>query len=71
MTYFNGNPYQYPHPSHSPLDKFAHDDCLPDSEFTVHTFSNGDTLRQQNPPWHWDRVWGAPNPCYVCGHPVS
>lgn len=69
MTYYNGNPYFPPTPT-APLDKFAHDDCLPESEFTVHTFSDDDTVRQQNSPWSWSPVWGAPEPCHYCGNPV-
>ena len=69
MTYYNGNPY-YPPTDHAPLDKFAHDDCLPDDQFTVHKFANGDTLRQQVSPWSWSPIWGAPEPCYVCSLPV-
>lgn len=85
MTYYNGNPYVGPTPT-APLNLFAHDDCLPDSEFTVtmlDDFTTGRTdpqtgyrvydkipHRHQNWPWHWSLAWGAPEPCYVCGNPV-
>lgn len=69
MTYYNGDPYLGPTPD-APLDKFAHDECLPEDQFRTHTFRDGDTLRQQVRPWHWDRVWGAPEPCCYCGKPV-
>ena len=26
--------------------------------------------RHQREPWHWWPVYGAPEPCYVCGLPV-
>jgi hypothetical protein len=86
MTYYNGNPYEGP-TADAPLDRFAHDACLPDSEFTTYMLADLDTghidpetgfttwdkvpHRQQNWPWHWSPVWGAPEPCYVCGRPVK
>jgi len=57
--------------------RFAHDTCLPDSEFTTvmrRDYTRGFTndrgvreyplelVRQQNPPWSWDYQWGAPAP---------
>lgn len=65
MTYYNANVYV------ATPTLFAHDDCLPDDQFTTHTFGNGDTLRQQVSPWNWSPIYGAPKPCYVCGQPVS
>lgn len=86
MTYVNGNVYAGPTES-APLDKFAHDDCLPADQFTVTALSDYTTGRtdpvtgyrvydtvphvQQNWPWHWFPVYGAPEPCYVCGLPVK
>lgn len=86
MTYYNGNPYDSP-TELAPLDRFAHDDCLPGSEFTtvmLDDFTAGRTdpvtgcrvydqvpHRHQREPWHWSPVWGAPEPCYVCGRPVK
>lgn len=86
MTYYNGNPYVGPTAA-APLDRFAHDACLPADQFTtvmLDDFSTGQTdpatgyrvyaktaHRHQVEPWHWSPVWGAPEPCYVCGEPVT
>jgi hypothetical protein len=70
MTYVNGNVYAGATES-APLDKFAHDDCLPASEFEpviINGQPTGET--HQSWPWHWHPVYGAPEPCYVCGKPV-
>lgn len=76
MTYYNGNPY-YPPTETAPLDKFAHDDCLPDELFDPIVINgktedeNGEPHgRQQKHPWSWSPVWGAPEPCYACHEPV-
>lgn len=71
MTYLNGNVYAGPTES-APLDKFAHDDCLPADQYEqviVNGVPTGE--RQQRSPWHWWPVYGAPEPCYVCGLPVK
>ena len=68
MTYYNANVYK------GIPDKWAHDECLPDSEFYQITI-NGFTVdkdgnpygRQQKSPWVWSPIYGAPHPCYVCG----
>lgn len=86
MTYYNGNPYHGPTPD-APLDKWAHDGCLPDSEFNVtmlDDFTTGrddpvtgfrvyDKIphRHQRFPWHWDRIYGEANPCAYCGAPTE
>ena len=86
MTYYNGNPYAGPTEG-APLDKWAHDDCLPADQFTTVTLDDFATGRDcpatgfrdydqvphvhQKWPWHWSPVWGAPEPCYVCGQPVK
>lgn len=86
MTYYNGNPHAGPTLT-APLDKFAHDGCLPESEFEVvmlDDFTTGRTNpatgfrvydkvahRHQRWPWHWSPVWGAPKSCYVCGGAVK
>jgi hypothetical protein len=70
MTYVNGNVYAGPTAS-APLDKFAHDACLPASELETVIMSNGDAHTAQRWPWHWWPAYGAPEPCYVCGAPVS
>ena len=80
MTYYNANVHVK-----SPTE-FAHDDCLPDSEFTItmiDDFTTGRTdpvtgyhvfdqvpHRHQNYPWHWSPVYGAPHPCKYCNEPV-
>lgn len=85
MTYVNGNPQTGPTPG-APLDRFAHDDCLPADQFTttmLDDFSTGRTgpatgyrvydrvpHKHQNWPWHWFPVWGAPKPCAYCGKDV-
>jgi hypothetical protein len=70
MTYYNGNPYASPTVA-APLDKFAHDDCLPADQFEPVVINGAATgERQQRSPWHWSPVWGAPEPCYVCTRPV-
>jgi hypothetical protein len=86
MTYYNGNPYNGPTPT-APLNKWAHDACLPDDQFTtvmLADFTTGrvDTAtgftvydkipdRHQNWPWHWSTVYGAVKPCAYCGGPVE
>jgi hypothetical protein len=68
VTYINGNVYAGPTES-APLDKHAHDGCLPEDQFTVtmlDDFTTGRTdpvtgfrvydkvpHRHQNWPWHW------------------
>lgn len=76
MTYYNGNPYAGPTPT-APLDKFAHDECLPDDQFDPIVINgktkdeNGEPYgRQQKSPWSWSPTWGAPEPCAYCGKPV-
>lgn len=86
MTYCNGNPYAGPTPS-APLDKVAHDGCLPADLFTVtmiDDFTTGRTdpktgfrvydkveHRQQAWPWHWAPLQGRPDACFYCGRAVS
>jgi hypothetical protein len=86
MTYINGNVYAGPTES-APLDKFAHDACLPAEEFTTAMLDDFTTGRtdpvtgyrvydktphvHHNWPWHWHPAYGAPEPCYVCGLPVK
>lgn len=86
MTYFNGNPYKGP-TQDAPLDKWAHDECLPEDQFTVTMLIVNGTAhinpetgftewdkephRHQNWPWHWAPVWGSPKPCHYCGKPVD
>lgn len=70
MTYWNGNVYTGPTES-APLDKWAHDACLPADQFEEHTWRDGDVTRHQVWPWHWARTYGAANPCYVCGRPTE
>lgn len=85
MTYYNGNPYAGPTPD-APLDKVAHDECLPADQFTTtmladlsQRITNPDGTVgwimvphiQQNWPWHWSPIWGRPRPCYVCGLDVE
>ncbi len=66
MTYYNANVYVA-----SPT-LFAHDECLPDSEFRPIVIGERDTgERQQKDPWNWSPVYGAPEPCYVCHQPVK
>jgi hypothetical protein len=69
MTYYNGNPYVGPTPD-APLDRFAHDDCLPEDQFELLPINGVPTVRHQRWPWHWSPVWGAPEPCHYCGKPV-
>lgn len=85
MTYYNGNPYIGPTQT-APLDKFAHDECLPDDQFVTmllpdftqpYTSQNGNVTwvliaeRQQKWPWRWEPVYGSPEPCCICGKPVK
>jgi len=86
VTYVNGNVYAGPTAS-APLDKFAHDGCLPAECFTTVMLDDFTTGRtdpvtgyrvydktahvHQEWPWHWHPVYGAPEPCYVCGKPVK
>lgn len=65
VTYYNANVYR------DEPTQFAHDECLPDSEFKTTTLSNGDVHRQQRSPWNWAPVYGAPEPCSYCGRPVK
>jgi hypothetical protein len=81
MTYYNANVYV------AEPTKFAHDECLPDSEFDVIMLANysdepfinergfpeypKEPHRQQKSPWNWSPIYGAPEPCYVCGRPVK
>lgn len=85
MTYYNGNPYAGPTES-APLDKFAHDACLPADQLETVMLADFGTGRtdpatgyrvydmvpstSQRWPWHWSPLWGAPEPCYVCSLPV-
>jgi hypothetical protein len=82
MTYYRGNIYTDPATA-----GFAHDDCLPDDQFTTTMLADFSTGRidpvtgytvydkvpfvHQNWPWHWNRIYGAPEPCDYCGQPVS
>lgn len=86
MTYFNGNPYAGP-TQDAPLDKWAHDECLPADQFSTVMLDDFTTGRtdpttgyrvydpvphvHQNWPWHWAPVWGAPRPCAYCTAPVK
>jgi hypothetical protein len=70
MTYYNGNPYM-PESETNPLDRFAHDGCLPESEFELLPINGVPTVRMQRAPWSWSPVWGAPEPCAYCGRPVK
>lgn len=86
MTYYNGNPQDGPAEG-APLDKVAHDECLPADQFgtvMLDDFTTGRTdpvtgyrvydqvpHRHQVWPWHWAPVWGQPVPCYVCSRPVA
>lgn len=70
MTYVNGNVYAGPTAS-ALLDRFAHDDCLPADQLETVTMGNGDVHVSQRWPWHWHPLYGAPEPCYVCGQPVK
>jgi hypothetical protein len=85
MTYVNGNVMAGPTPS-APLDKWAHDDCLPADQLETFMLDDFSTRRtdpvtgfavydkvphvHQNWPWHWHPVYGGAHPCYVCGKPV-
>jgi hypothetical protein len=70
MTYVNGNVHAGPTES-APLDKWAHDECLPAEMFGHVTMGNGDVHTAQKWPWHWHPLYGAPEPCYACGKPVA
>jgi hypothetical protein len=71
MTYLNGDVYAGPTAS-APLDKYAHDDCLPADQLETVTMGNGDSHVAQRWPWHWHpSPTGFTNPCYVCGKPVT
>lgn len=53
MTYVNGNVYAGPTKS-APLDKYAHDYCLPATEYEPAIINSRDTgERHQRWPWHW------------------
>jgi hypothetical protein len=85
MTYYNGCAYAGPTEA-APLDKWAHDECLPADQLSTVMLADFATGRtdpatgyrvydmiphtRQVEPWHWSPVWGAPQPCYVCGKPV-
>ena len=65
MTYYNANVYVA-----SPTE-FAHDDCLPEDQFTYHTMRDGYVHKHQIAPWNWAPFYGRPEPCKYCGKPVK
>jgi hypothetical protein len=72
MTYVNGNVYEGP-TSSAPLDRYAHDSCLPAAEYELVVINGRDTgERHQRWPWHWHpSPTGFTDPCHFCRRPVT